>query len=471
MSASVALAVLAAAAFASIVELDKTPFASPALLVHALDNKTWYGCSAIALQNASDPVLMLSTWVYKPDAVVGYRPSRSATKAAWIENTSRDYTYQTLYVTSASAPLAAGAVDSVALWNQKPDGITGVCTLVGFNSREAPSVDAVKPGQWTTNFSMPCTDVNLWVPFSRFDISADGTVAAAWVQAPNGTVALYGLNGRTGAIKWTNYFPAPPGAEDYWLSYGTSLSRDGRFQVVDTCNEGTSNQTLTVLNTGDGSVRGTVQGSALVVGTLSPTGDYIVVSNAATPVATIMRWDGASYVSAGDVTAPLPEGAQGEEFYLVSTSFGLDEVTGRTIAAIGWVSITLNGDITVGVWDCGNTTGGLLASFTQAASGSNMAVDDLFIDCAGHVCAVALQTQVVNGTTPTTVVLSGAGVPGANAGPVFTHISVGTQVSAAVTLSSVGGADVYYVASAGCTSYAQCEEAGAEAFLWAFTGL
>ena len=107
-------------------------------------------CATKPSRTAGDPIFMTSTWVYPPTELLGFRP---ATNTSWKMNTTQEFKYQTLYVTSTGVPAKNGAVDSLAWWSQKPKGVTGPCYLVGFNSATAPDVDSPKAGQWKTLIS------------------------------------------------------------------------------------------------------------------------------------------------------------------------------------------------------------------------------------------------------------------------------------------------------------------------------
>lgn len=161
------------------------------------------------MQGPADPVFMTSTWVYAPVEIAGWRPKSNS---SWEKATTKDMKYQTLYVSSPGKVSNASVTDSLILWNEKPEGITGNCTLIGFNSAKAPAIDTPVdgPGQWKTFISDDCTNVNLWDPYTWFQLSDDGSVAVAWVMLSSGNYTIYVLDGQSGQLMWQKDFGCNP---------------------------------------------------------------------------------------------------------------------------------------------------------------------------------------------------------------------------------------------------------------------
>lgn len=447
--------------------------AAPSMrLLHNLTStKTWFGDAAVAMHGVDEPVLVVSSWVFSAELV-----AVGVDGTAWDDrNFTKIDTFETLYVATAQAPLPASQVDSVAFFNQKPDGIIGNCSLIGFNSHSAP-VPHPSPSDgpgWRTDFDLPCENVNLWVPFSRFGISEDGKVAMGWVQDASGNVTVFGLDGVTGKVKWRHSQGTDPKYQDYFLCYGATLTKDGAWVVYDEGIEGGPGVfTLHVLDAATGVERGVVSSVQAVEGWISPDGAYLVsyADNTRTTV-TVVGWDEASkqYKKVGDAVAPTPTAEP--QWVLADCSWGQDNTTTRrTILACGFFSSDLQGVVSIAVWDVGALSAGPISLYTSEGVNNGMAFDGLEVECARSLCAVALMS-VVASVSETVLVLDGTGAAGAKAAPLFKVVTRGTMNAISVAVGTVGGEVVYYVGAAGCSSIGGCDPPGAEAFLWQVAGV
>jgi hypothetical protein len=483
------LAFLAAAAAAtttvttaSLVPLRRN--ATARVLSHIIDPRTWYGDSAVGGNVAAgDPVFMTTSWVYPPVEALGFRPA--AGPAPWKTDTTKDLTYQTLLVDTApsvyggAAGSAAAPVDSLMMWVEKPSGIVGMCTLVGFNSGAAPQPDAPTPpaGTWKTRLPMPCLNVNLWSPYSAFDVSADGKTAVAWVlQSTGANTTVYGLDAATGAIAWSRDFGVDAGDADYFLSYGVTLAAGGRWAVYDQGVVGLTDHFLYVLDAATGATRDVVPSAVAIQGALSPDGAYLYTApQEGAALFQVHKFNDAAgaYAPVGGPGAPpLPAGSDGETWYFVDGVFSVDAAANRTLLAAIWIAESLSGNGVFALFDADRAADGPLAVHLLTTLNNDMAIDGGAVACDGPVCAAALEAGAINGTAPTVVVLSAVGVaPGAAAPPVFTAVTRGSMNSVSVAAGRAvnGTAAVYFVGAAGCTTNAICTAPGAEATLWELT--
>lgn len=453
------------------------------LLERVNSPKTWWGDVSLGIQGPSDPIMMVASWVYDPVEVVGVRPK---TNTSWKLDTTKSMKYQSLFLAGTGAvPASSSAVDSLLLWNEKPSGIDGTCVLYGFNSAVAPSVnvtgsaDAAAPARsvWKTVLTGDCININVYSPFSWFDISADGSTAVAFTYSANSSVVIYSLDGQTGAVRWTKEFEVPDWDQQQFLSYGVNLDRgDGKYLIFDMGVEGLSDHFLYVLATGDGSVRATVPSAGVLQGALSPDAALtFIVASKVQPLNTVLRWNAASssYEPLGDVAAPLPSGATADQGWnFGGGAFGTDPRTNTTYVAFAWYSNDLSGSCTAAIYDVDNLAAGPIQQYTANGIGNNIAFASAVVQCAGAVCAVGWPTQALQppATLPTVVLLVGSGgTPGAAAAPSWTYITSGTVNAVSVAADPDTSSGSYYVAASDCASYGPCVAPGGDAYLWQVT--
>jgi hypothetical protein len=461
------------AAIASLTVSAAICAPSVKLIAHSHSNQTWFDSAAIGMQGPSDPVFMTTSWVYAPSEVLGIRPMKNT---SWQTNTQKDFKYQTLFVTSTGVPAPSNqSIDSLLFWNEKPNGPDGTCVLYGFNSAFPPhlppnGVDALVTAgpQWRTNLTTDCFNVNGDTPFTRFDISSDGRSAVAWINNANNDAIVIGLDGQTGEKLWTQTFPS--NGQDYFLSYGASISANGEFVVADAGVEGLGPHRLYVMNATNGTIITIVASTAVVQGFISPTGEYIAIgASTAEPIASVLRFDPASqsFVKVGDATGPAPSS---EAYVLSNYAFGYDPATKRTIVGVAWFADSLNGNVVAGVWDTANLTAGPISVYTSLGSG-DIALEGAQITCERSLCVLGLWCQKENGDVPTIVLLSGAGAAGASLPPAWNFTSPGSMDNVGITSGEVNGADGFYVAAAGCSSVGVCTKPGGDAYLFEVSGL
>lgn len=485
------------------------------LLANISDKQTWYGDAVVAMHGASEPVLVVTSWVYGPSEIVAVGP---VDKTSWTDlNFTKAYKYETvcahlmavpvrlysrdagecccafffdlhstsapslqLYVDTAGSSLPSNAVDSIAFWNQHPNGPPGKCSLIGFNSHNPPVQQPSTSGEpgWRVDFPNVCTNVNAWVPFSRFDISADGKLAIAWIQDEQGAVHIYGMNGQTGTVLWNVSQSTSPKYQDYFLCYGANIAKNGEWVIYDFGIEGGPGQfSLRVVSAVDGSTRDTVMSPASVQGTISPDGDYVIsVDNPDTATFTVNQWNPSTkkYAKLGSVVVD-----GGSIWILANCAFGQFTPSGaaslKTIVGCGWYSKALDGDIRLAVYDVSNLSAGPIAQYSNPGPSNDKAFDGIEASCAGALCAVAMQTQAA-GTAhkpPTLVMFDGTLAAGSKAAPFFNYTTVGTMngVGVSAGTDATTGQTTYYVGIGGCTTVAGCDTAGAEAFLFQVTGI
>jgi hypothetical protein len=155
--AALALASLArpaaAAAAAAAASSSSSSSLNVTTLVHAQNRATWYGDASVAMLGPADPVLLLSSWVYKPSLVEAFRPEHggggNASTPAWSTNVSSEYPYETLYVATATPYGGSGgpsppAVDTLLLWSYKTQPMVGPLKLFGVNSGVRPNLDTLE---------------------------------------------------------------------------------------------------------------------------------------------------------------------------------------------------------------------------------------------------------------------------------------------------------------------------------------
>ena len=409
-----------------------------------------------------------TSWVYDPEELVAYRP-KAGPNPAWRVDTSSVLTYQTLYVASAGrVPSTPTAIDTLAFWNEKPGGISGVCSLIGFNAANGPpDLSGRAPHTWRANLSNTCLNINGWTPFTRFALSADGATAVAWVQQASLDVTLFAFDGQTGARRWTVTLPAPPQPDrDYFISLGISISADGAWVVADEGVEGGGDgQRLHVLSAVDGTPRCATVDSAGMGGFMQPTvsddGRYVLnVANDATGAAGLYVFNSTlgRYALVGYADPPA-EAPGGNGWVIGGASLSREPATNVTYAGIAWFDRDLGGSSLVAMFDAANPAAGPVTTYAvQPVAGDDIAVAAAAIACDGGVCVAGLWVQVVNGTQPAVAVLSAS-----SPSPVFTFVSPGS--TDAVDIVSAG-AGAYYVAAAGCATYGVCTDPGSDAYMW-----
>ena len=364
--------------------------ANVTLLQHAGDPATWFGSVAIALRSPTDPIMMVTSWVFAPEELVAYRPSTANASAAWRVDTTADLTYQTLYIGSSGAPLP-GRVDSIAFWNMKPHGIVGDCALIGFHSDAAPDLTGkASPNNWRVNVSSNCQNINGWVPFTRFGLSRDGATAIAWIQDSDENVTVYCYDGQTGAARWKHVFPAPATERSFAVSFGAEISEDGRWVTVDYGIETVSPQFLYVLDASSGALRcDPVPSKGLLQATLSPDGDYLMeLMDELSGAMSVMRFNATShaYEVVGTVQPPSPPVSHG--WTLGGSAFSTDGNT--TYAGLAWFDTNLAGTSVVAMWDVGSLSSPVAAVVVPPVDGDDIAVASASISCDGALCAAAL---------------------------------------------------------------------------------
>lgn len=459
---------LTAVPLASTSLAASTPTISGKVIFQSHTQQAWFGSSAIALQSPTDPVFMASTWVYPPTEVIGYRPAHNKTAPAWADDTTRDLKYQTLYVSAPGVePLTAGAVDSLAFWNLKPDGIDGVCALFGFNSAAPPdlSFGPPKTGSWHFNLTSDCTNVNLAVPFSRFALSDRGESAVAWVQGANASITLFSLEGATGALRWSRNIPCGSKADcDYFLSYGADVSPDGAWMVYDEGVVGSgAPHRIHVLSTATGEARGPpVLSPVPIPAHASLDATYILTSddasNPSTGAFSTWRWSplGRNYTKVGSGKAPLDSAGNG--WTLSQCAFSTDPTTGETWVGLVWFDSTLLGPSVFALYNAAHPSTPVTTTHTTPLPGSDFANAGAVVDCAGDVCVAGLFTQKVGGPQPTLLVASGSAP-----GRVWNFTTLGSVD--AVSVVRVGGNNsTYYVLTGGCQSVGVCTQPGGDVY-------
>ena len=307
-----------------------------------------------------------------------------------------------------------------------------------------------------------------------------GQTAVAYIMHSDSgpTYTIFAYEGQTGKPRW-NYTlkanNAPNGAP--FVSYGVSISRDGRYVITDAGIDGVGLHTYYIFNAADGSLKTTVTGAAFLQSFLSPTGDYIFTQNADDePEATVHRWNASSgkYESIGTVRSPKPSGVPvGVQWYLSDGSFGYDATSNRTVLALAWLTSDLSGHQSVSVWDVtADLKAGPITNYTYTGDGSDMAIDGQAVKCTGLVCAAALWNQKTDEGNPTVLVFDASAPAGTKAGPVWTFATAGSMESVDVALgTTAAGAPVAYVAAAGCDTLGDCVAPGGDAYLWMIEGL
>lgn len=433
-----------------------------AKLILAAKSTSWFGSSAIALQGPADPVFMTSTWVYEPTEIVGWRTSRNATAPAWVDDTSKDLHYQTLSVASPGVATVAGRVDSLAFWNRKPSGLNGECVLFGFNSARAPDLifGPSTPSSWHVNLTeADCDNVNLAVPWSRFALSDNGALAAAFVQGADASVTLYVFDGATGAPRWTKHVPCGTPAEcQYFLAYGVDVSADGRFVLFDDGVEGAGAHRLNVLDAADGTPRcDPVLSAGDIPAHASPNGDFMMTADdgsaASTGAFSTWRWDAAAKAYARVGGSTPPDGGDGSGWVLAQYAFSAD-AAGNTWLGVVWFASSLSGPSVFAIYNASAPTTAIASASRPPLAGSDMANAGAVVDCAGALCAAGLYTQEAgNAEQPTLIVLAGDS-PSSNA-----NFTTPGSVDA-VSVASAGAPGKYYVLAAGCSSPSVCTKPG-----------
>lgn len=446
-------------------------------LLRVQDAKTWWGDVSIAVAGPADPILMLSSWVYKPALVEAFRPAKTGTERYWSTNVSSVYERETLYVTSAapyglSGAVKAPAVDSLIMWNAKESGITGPLRIYGVNSATKPDLQGANGVAWNVTLDAESSNVNLWTSQTVMALADDGSTAVAWILDDLATVTVVGLNGQTGALAWNRTISYNDSVAQYAYSYGADLSADGKFAIFDTGLAGITNQSLFIVDIRDSVLRGPapVQSVGLINGRLSHDAAYTVaVMDPLNPEATILQWnDGsAAYVPIGTISGPNPSGSSGAgQGWFMYANFGFDPVSSTTIFGAVWITADLTGTTAAGVWDVARLSAGPLASYNYTSSQDQIAIDEAEIACAGLLCAVALNALTVNGTLPTVVIMSAEGD-----GASWSTVTPGSMLSVDVNVGAdASGAREYYVAAAGCSTPSVCSDQGADAYLWRVSG-
>ena len=435
-------------------------------LLLAKDNDTWVGSSAIALQSDADPVFMFSTWVYDPIELVAFRTAASNATPSWRVDTTRDLKYQTLYVSSSGRPAKSGAaVDSLAFWNRKPSGINGDCHLFGFNSRAAPNLDFPPPsaGSWHVNLTADgsCDNINGAFPYSRFALSGDGASATAWVQDGTGNIKVFGIDGQSGAVRWTTERTCGSNC-DYFLSYGSTISEDGKWVAFDYGVIGFPHN-ITVVSSADGKQRGSKNVPSFdgTPAYISPDGSFVFTANDPRNPSrgTFMTWHwsdaSGEYLPYSYGQPPVDSGGAG--WVVAQAAFSLDAATGTTYLGVVFFTQTLAGPNVLAIYDAARLGQGAISSVVVKGSGSDIALADAVIDCDGALCAAGFDTQRVGDKTqPTLVAVSAAA---ANAS--WTWVGPGSVDDVSVVVHNAGAAgEGYYVLAGGCSSRGGCDGKG-----------
>lgn len=427
--------------------------ASPILSV---STPSWFGSSAINL--LPDPIFMTSTWVFPPAEVIGFRPSLSPTIPAWRDDTTRNLTYQTLSVAAPGvAARAPNAVDALAFWNRKPDGLVGDCALFGFNSAAAPDLSFGPPraASWHANLSSDCDNINEATPWSRFALSDDGATAVAWVQGARGNLTIFALDGATGTTRWAR--PVSCGAPAdcaYFLSYGADVSADGRFIVYDEGVVGTGAHRVHVLDAATGAPRGApVESADAVPAHISPDGAFLLSSDSAdvTGAFSTWRWDAAAgaYARVGGGAPPL---AAPGGWVLAQHAFSQD-VVGTTWLGVVWYDASLAGASVLALFNASAPTAAVTFAVMHALPGSDKANAGAVVDCAGGLCAAGFYTQEAGNDAQPTLVVVAAGAPGV----VWNATLPGSVDAVSVARSA---ASEYFVLATGCSSESVCTKPG-----------
>jgi len=438
-------------------------------LLRFTTKSSWLGSSAIALQGAGDPIFMTSTWVYEPTELLGFRPLTNASRPVWVDDTTKDLEYQTLYVASAGALLPPGSVDSLALWNRKPHGTDGDCVLIGFNSASAPDLSfrPARPGSWHANLSSDCNNVNLAVPWSRFALSSDGASAVAWVQGQAGNLSIFLLDGQSGAQRWRVEVPCGTAEQcSYFEALGADISRDGQWVFFDEGQAGSGPHRLHVLSAATGEPRcSPVPSAGTVPAQSSFDGAYLLTSADAAGSEgsgnfSTWKWSAAAkgYVQAGagPASPPLaPSSSSG--WQLAQYAFSSDAASGKVWLGVVWFDASLLGASVLAIFDAADPQRGAVAhAVSEPLPGSDMANSGAVVDCAGSLCAAGFYTQKVGGPQPTLVVLS------AEAPSAVWNATLPGSVDAVSVLQEAAGK--YYVLAAGCTSLGVCTQPGGDLF-------
>lgn len=173
------------------------------------NDRTNWGDASIAMAGPADPILMLTSWVYKPALVEAYRPAKAGSAPVWSTNVSSEHTYETLYVTSTVPYGGAGApkdpgVDTLIMFNEKPTGISGPLWLYGTSSLTGAALDGGKGAAWSLLLNPTSDTVNGWSPHSWMALSDDGAAGVAWMYNDSPTYSIVGFNGQSGALLWNN---------------------------------------------------------------------------------------------------------------------------------------------------------------------------------------------------------------------------------------------------------------------------
>ena len=366
-------------------------------------------------------------------------------------------------------PASPPRVNALAFWNRKPHGTDGDCALFGFHAAAPPDLSfrPNAPSAWHFNLSTDCANVNLAVPWTRFALCDDGSLAIAWVQGAAGNLTLTALDGQTGALKWRKEVPcgATPDACQYFLSYGAELTGDGRFVVYDEGVEGDgSAHKLHVLNAADGSPRGPlILSPGAVPARLSHSGEFAFTSSdggagGAPPTGefAVWQWSQAAgrYEAIQGVGKP-PLDSHGNGWVVAQYAFSFDAATATTLLGVAWFDATLLGPSVAAIFNASNPGGGALSSaHTEPLPGSDLANAGAVLDCAGSICAAGFFTQRVGGPQPTLVVLDAGG-------GVWNYTTPGS-VDAVSVVAQPGALGSYYVLATGCASVGVCTEPGGD---------
>ena len=443
--------------------------APPKPLVEVHTKSAWFGSSALALQGARDPIAMMTTWVYPPEEIIAYRPSaNNASAPFWAADTTKELKYQTLYVETASgrAAVPTTRIDSLAFWNRKPDGITGDCVLIGFNSAAAPDLSFGPPhaDSWHFNLSSDCNNVNGAVPWPRFALSDDGATAVAWVQGAAGNLTIFALDGQTGALRWS--LPvACIGDCNYFLAIGVDVSDDGRWVVYDDGELGKPHR-LNVLSAADGKPRcAPVLSPDGISAHISPDGSFMYTSdepaNPSTGAFSTWRFDAAAgkYAKVGSGAPPIS--SHGNGWTSAEYAFSLDAATNTTLLGVVWFDTTLQGPSILGVYDAAAPTTAK-SFFVMQGLQNGFANAGAVVDCSGAICAAGFYTQQVGGPQNTLVALSGA-----DPAFLFNYTTPGSVDAVSVLEDKASGS--YFVLGVGCQSLGVCTKPGGDAYLFELT--
>jgi hypothetical protein len=474
---SVATCAIAAASCVTAAAAAAAPSplsANSTLLAYLHDDKTIFGSASVSLLGAA-PQLLFSGWVYDTYAA-SLRPGSNAT--AWKVDVDKVLKYSTLHV-DASATGRSDGVNSLVFWNEKPAGIDGTCAIIGFNSASAPDLSGRAPGTWRTNISRvgDCLNVNDGAtPFHWQAISPDGATAVGWFFDSDTNVTIVALDAQTGAERWRYVDPAPanPNDRDGWISYGVTISADGRWVVFNSGVVGFTVQYLWVLSTADGSLRDVVVSPGALQPRLSADGGLICAStnpSSGDGGFAVLQWSASagSYQPAGAGKAPLapmsPEG-----WRLVHSAFSTDSRTGATYLGLAWIDDSIVGPTLVAIFDAADVAKGPLNWFAnERVPGSDYAVDAVTLECADYLCVAGAWAQKQDGDQPTVIVVSGR-APSTTAPPVLAFASRGS-ISAVSIVRAPGGAGApFFVGAAGCSTVGSCIAPGGDAYLWRIEG-